>query len=288
MAHESRDATATADRVDDRDWSALTLGQRIEQLEVEGYLVIPDLLDADLIAQLKEQTAQFETGCADYSVHQRVLLDVQFTGGAVTELIAHPPMISFLRKLFGDSVVFMDYDYARSEPGHPGISLHSDGQPWGSSFFGYDHSCPKLVRVLYYLDDLTPQVSPFLVVPRSQLSFHHDANPYLRYARHPGQVMVPCKAGSAVLLNQYVFHGNFPNVGTHVREMLAIAYRPAWSGPSGEIEAWDAKQLADVSPAVRELMTDRNQRIWSWEGKNKPDNMAVDARGIDPDRWRWT
>ena len=50
-----------APRIDDRDWSALTTGQRIRQLEVEGYLVLPDLLDADHIARLKAITATFET-----------------------------------------------------------------------------------------------------------------------------------------------------------------------------------------------------------------------------------
>ena len=34
----------TTPRVDDRDWSVLTLGERIRQIEVEGYLVLPDLL----------------------------------------------------------------------------------------------------------------------------------------------------------------------------------------------------------------------------------------------------
>ena len=28
--------------IDDRDWSALTLGERIRHVELEGYLVIPD------------------------------------------------------------------------------------------------------------------------------------------------------------------------------------------------------------------------------------------------------
>ena len=43
--------------------------------------------------------------------------------------------------------------------------------------------------------------------------------------------MVPAKAGSAVLINHKVFHGNYPNVGDYPREMLAIAYRPGWAGP---------------------------------------------------------
>ena len=89
-------------RIDDHDWSQLTLGQRIRQLEVEGYLIIPDLLSDDHIAHLKEQTAQFETTHVDYSVHQRGVQNIQFTGGAITELIAFPPMIEFLKNLCGD------------------------------------------------------------------------------------------------------------------------------------------------------------------------------------------
>ena len=33
--------------IDDRDWSALTLGERIRHVELEGYLVIPDLLSPE-------------------------------------------------------------------------------------------------------------------------------------------------------------------------------------------------------------------------------------------------
>ena len=33
-----------------QDWHQLTLGQQVQSLEVEGYLVLPDLLDADHVA----------------------------------------------------------------------------------------------------------------------------------------------------------------------------------------------------------------------------------------------
>ena len=204
-------------RLDDRDWSKLSLGERIRQIEVEGYVVLPGLLSAEKIARLKAETARLETRAVDYSVHQQVRPGVQFAGGAITDLIGHAPTIAFLRELFGDEIVLMSYAYARSEPGHPGISLHADGQPYGSRIFGYEGSCPWLVRVLYYLDDLTPEVSPFRVVPHSHLSMHVDANPYKRYESHPEEVMVPVKAGSAVLINHRVFHGNFPNTGNRAR-----------------------------------------------------------------------
>src|SRR5262249_49892109 len=212
----------------------------------------------------KEETARLETFAVDYSIHQQVRPHIEFAGGRITELIGLPGAIAFLRRLFGDEIVFMSYSYARSEPGHPGISLHADGQPYGSKIFGFEGSCPWLVRVLYYLDDLTEEVSPFRVVPRSHLSMHADGNPYLRYQSHPEEVMVPVKAGSAVLINHRVFHGNYPNTGKRSRELLAIAYRPRWAGPIAEVAAWDAAKVSELPPAVRTLFIDRNTREWDF------------------------
>lgn len=275
----------SAPRIDDRDWSTLSLGERIRMIEVEGYLVLPDLLPADHVARLKTETAQFDTKAVDYSVYQQVRPNVQFFGGEVSRLIAHPPTMQFLKELMGDDIIAMSYHYARSEPGHPGISLHADGQPYGSEIFGYEGSCPWLVRVLYYLDDLTPDVSPFRVVPRSHLSLHPDANPYLRYTSHPEEVMVPAKAGSAVLINHRVFHGNFPNTGTRARELLAIGYRPGWAGPIKAVEPWDAAEVAKLPSEVQWVFGDRNQRIWDFAGGNKPANMKSEAPGMNPSRW---
>ena len=271
--------------IDDRDWSALSTGARIRQLEVEGYLLLPDLLDPDHVARLKAITATFDTKAVDYSENQRGRPGIQFDGGEITALIGHPPTLAFLRELFGDEVIFMHYGYARSEPGHPGISLHADGQPYGSQIFGFEGSCPVLVRVLYYLDDLIPEVSPFRVVPRSHLSLHAEGNPYKRYTDHPEEVMVPAQAGSAVLIHHRVFHGNFPNVGDYAREMLAIAYRPAWAGPIDEVPAWDDQDLETLPGDIRPLFADRNTRHWDYAGGNKPPNMAAGAPGINPSRW---
>jgi len=270
---------------DGRDWSTLTSGQRIQQLEVEGYLIIPNILDANHIARLKTQTATFETYHTDYSVHQRGKQGIQFIGGAITDLIAFSPVIEFLKHLCGDDLICMSYDYGRSEPGHPGISLHCDGQPWGSDIFGAEYTCPKLLRVLYHLDDLTPEVSPFRVLPRSHISYHHEANPYLRYEEHPEEVMVTCKAGDVVLFSNLVFHGNYANVGTYARESLQLSYRPLWAGPADQIDPWNADQIAKQPAAVRELMGDRSARIWIPDGGNKPPNMPRQAPGIAPSRW---
>ena len=276
---------ATEPLLDDRDWSKLTVGERIRQIEVEGYLVLPDLLQPEEIAALKAITSTFETQAVDYSAHQRGKSNLEYEGGALAKLIARPRVVEFLRQLFGDEVIMMSYNYAISEPGHPGISLHTDGQPYGSEIFGYEGSCPAMVRVLHYLDDLTPDVSPFRVVPRSHLSMHADANPYTRYESHPEEVMVTAKAGSAVVINHKVFHGNYPNVGDRPREMLAICYRPAWAGPVKAVEDWDRDKVDELPAPVRILFGERSLRIGDFGGGNKPTDMQSEAPGMNPSRW---
>ncbi len=272
-------------RIDERDWSALTLGERIRQIEVEGYLLLPDLLNADHLARLKAETDELETTPVDYSVHQRGRSDLQFVGGVLTDLVAHPPTIAFLRELLGEEIILSHYGYARSEPGHPGISLHTDGQPFGSQIFGYEGSVPVMVRVLYYLDDLTPDISPFRVIPHSHLSMHADGNPYRRFESHPEEVMVTARAGAAILINHRIFHGNYPNTGDRPRGMLAIAYRPAWAGPVDRVDDWDPGEVAKLPDAVRPFFGGRNTRLWDFGGGNKPANMASEAPGMNPSRW---
>lgn len=293
-------------QIDDRNWHALTLGEQLQQIEVEGYLIIPDILSPQEVQQIKSETAQLETFPMPYSVHQRDRVlhlgsgpnpypgstwePYRFgqQGGAITDLIAHKPMVKFLEKLFGDALVFMTYLYARSEPGHPGISLHTDGQPYGSDIFGYECSCPIMVKVLYYLDDLTPEISPFSVVPRSHLSLHAQANPYQRYKTHPDLVMLTASAGSALILHTRVFHGNYPNKGDRPREMLQLGYRPAWSGPIKKtIPAWDPDDLALLPEPVRRLFTDRNTCKIRDDGDHTPTDMASSADWISSHRWEW-
>jgi len=274
-----------APQIDDRDWTSLTPGERRRHLEVEGYLVLPQVLPAAEIARLKEQTSQLETFGADYSAEKQVCEQIEFSGGAITDLIGQPKSLDFLRFILGEEIIFVSMDYQRCEPGFPGISLHTDGQPYGSQIFGYEGSSPVVVRVLYYLDDLTPDVSPFRVVPRSHLSLHADSNPYLRYESHPDEVMVTLKAGSALFLHTRAFHGNFPNTGNRSRSLLALAYRPAWAGPVHEVEKWDEAQLAQLPDHVRPLFQDRNTRYWNFDGGNKLPDMKSQAQGINVERW---
>lgn len=281
----SREEVAAAKRVE-TDWAALSTGQQIRSLEVDGYVVLPDLLSAEQIRRIRAELVRLPTQGTDYSTHQRGFSGVQWTDSPnAISVIALPAMIAFLERLFGDELICTSCTYAVSQPGHPGIAIHTDAQPYGSKIFGLGASSPCLVRVLYYLDDLTPKHSPFKVIPGSHLSLHADGNPYRRYLSHEDEVLVTCRAGSAVIINQKVFHANYPNFSDTDRHLLAIAYRPAWAGPIGEVPDYDPKQVQTLPEDVRPLFRSLNTQKIDYDLPNRPDNMARSAPGISPRRY---
>lgn len=273
-------------RRDRTDWSALTTADRVRYLELEGYVVLPDVLDPERLDRIRTELSRLPTRATDYSEHQRGNPDVPWTDSPTAiDTIANPPVIDFLSQLFGDELICTSCGYAESHPGHPGIAIHTDAQPYGSKIFGKQASSPILARVLYYLDDQTPERSPFKVIPRSHLSMHRDANPYLRYLSHPDEVMVTCPAGSAVVINQKVFHGNYPNYSDSVRRMFAIAYRPAWAGPIEDIEDRDPDRVARLPEHIQPYFASLNTRRIDFDLPNRPDGMARDAAGLRTARW---
>jgi ectoine hydroxylase-related dioxygenase (phytanoyl-CoA dioxygenase family) len=282
----SKESLAEARR-DPTDWAGLTRAEQIRSIELEGFVVVPDLLSADRIAALSDEFSKLPTTGTDYSPHQRGHADVQWSDSPTAiDVIANPPVIEFLKDLFGDEVICTSCGYGLSEPGHPGIVVHTDSQPYGSKIFGLGASSPVLARVLYYLDDLTPDCSPFKVIPRSHLSMHRDSNPYNRMLSHPDELMVTCKAGSAVIINQKVFHGNFPNHSNRNRRMLAIAYRPAWAGPVEDVqEDRDPQKVAGLPAHIQPFFRSLNTRSIDYDVPNRPDNMPREAPGISPKRW---
>ena len=271
--------------VDETDFGAFSLGEQIRHLEVEGFLVLPDVLDAGLIAALKAATADLPMHHKDYSEAQTYHHEPQCASEAVAELIGNPPIGEFLKTLMGPDVVFTHGLFTRTLAGSPGISMHTDGQPFGSSIFGYEGSSPRLLRVLYYLDDLPPERAPFRLIPRSHLSFHAEANPYVRYISHPQEITICPKAGSVAMIPALLFHGTHPNRDTVPRELIQFGYRPAWAGPVQPVEEWDAEWVASAPEVARPFLQSRNTTGEAWQQSHKPQGMERDAPGINPDRW---
>ena len=131
--------------------SVATPEEFLRCLEVEGYAVWPHVLPRPLLHRLQQQVAAYETSPRDYSSRQRgvalagpvpfidpTLQTHDEESNALAELIAHPPTVEKLSEIFGSDSppVFVSYAYDISCIGTPGISLHTDMQPYGSTLFG--------------------------------------------------------------------------------------------------------------------------------------------------------
>ena len=272
--------------IDRTDFSDISRPEQIRRLEVEGFVVFPEILSPEMTARIKRELADVEMSHTSYSVHQtRSVIQPQWQSRAVAELIGYPPMIDFLTDLLGPDIVFTRGFFQRTHPGSPGISMHTDGQPHGSDLFGYEGSCPRLVRVLYYLDDLTAERAPFRLVPRSHLSFHAEASPYVRYKSHPEEITLIVPAGSAVVVPSLLLHASHPNKDSVPRELVQLGYRPAWAGPIQPVDEWDPELVTDAPEIAKPFLQSLNTTGMVWEQPHKPVGMKTEAPGINPSRW---
>jgi hypothetical protein len=246
-------------RLDDTDWHSLSLDDQDARLATEGYVVVPGVIDAQTIARVRAELADLPMNVAPYSPEQKFAkTPPQWHSPSFCALIGAPAMTALLHKALGEDIVFMLGHYITSGPGVPGLSLHSDYQPYGSAPKGWEESSPATIRVLVYLDDLTLDRAPFTVLPRSHLSVHAAANPYLRYDRHPDMLTITLQAGDAIFFNVKAFHGTHPHLGNEGRGMLEFAYRPAWARCAGPVREWDPQDLARAPQAAMPYLQPRN------------------------------
>lgn len=272
--------------VDDTDFMSMSRPEQIRFLEVEGYVAFPRILSDDTIATIKSELAEIEMYHTSYSESQtRSELQPQWHSRAVAELIGFPPMIDFLTDVLGPDIVFTRGFFQRTLPSSPGISIHTDGQPHGSDLFGWEGSCPRLLRVLYYFDDLTEERAPFRLIPRSHLSFHAEASPYVRYKWHPEEITLLVPSGTAVVVPSLLLHGSHRNNDSRPRELVQLGYRPAWAGPIQPVDEWDPKLVAAAPDIAKPFLQSLNTTGAEWTQPHKPTGMGTEAPGINPSRW---
>jgi len=259
----------------------------IRELELVGFVVLKRVLDTKFIRSLKKELRSLPTSTASYSDKQHYVHNIQWLDCPLAmDTIVLPTMMQFLSSVFGDDLVCTGCTYARTEPGYEGMALHTDSQPYGSDIFGLQASSPQMLRVLFYLDDLTELRSPLKVVPYSHLSLHSDANPYRRYRSHPEELAITCPAGSAVVINQRIFHSVAPNRSRLSRELLAASYRPAWAGPIANLPEPDVAALNRLPASVRRLFATPNIRKVDFHVKNWTKDLEIGGIGIGPLHWK--
>lgn len=259
-------------RYDETDFSALSMAELVDYFTVNGYVVLPKLLERDDIEQVlaELETLPMTMATTGSQIRFSKTHPPQFHSQTFARIGVKPRLVEFLEATLGPDIVFMLGHYLSAGGGaelSPGLALHSDYQPYGSEAKGWEESSPATLRVLIRVtkpesdDELSPRTG-ITFLPRSHISLHTYADPYSRYDNHPDMVTVPADVGDATIFNVKVFHGGHPphprGADTVPLNTLEYAYRPGWAKCAGPVHEWTEEQLATLPDEVRHLFRPRN------------------------------
>jgi ectoine hydroxylase-related dioxygenase (phytanoyl-CoA dioxygenase family) len=225
-----------------------------------GYLVVPDVLDADLLARARAALDELVANAAAVSEHTDVYdLEPGHTAESPKvrrikqpdthtpvfwEMANYRPMVEILEKLLGPSGVRLQTSKINLKEPHHGspVEWHQD---WGF----YPHTNDDMLAVGVLLDDAFLENGPLLVVPGSHKGptwSHHSPDGYFCGAMDPtrGEVdfasAVPMvgKAGSMSFHHVRAVHGSAQNVSDRPRRLLLYEFAAADAFPLMGIKDW--------------------------------------------------
>lgn len=241
----------------------------IKSLEVEGYCILNNAIHDNVLKEIRKELAQLESEATSPNANNgdRIIKhdDVRFMihhlqfekCPQVHNIITNGLGRQILTLATNDNLVCTGATYAHCKPGYPGIPLHTDYDPYGSNV--YRPSNPVAIRILYYLDNLTPEKAPLRLLPYSHVSLHKSRHHDLEFQEKvEGELEFECKAGTAVMFNPKMFHGVGPNTTNESRRVMAITYRPRWAKPLHTVEEHGAENISRLSADLLPFFQDLN------------------------------
>jgi phytanoyl-CoA hydroxylase len=247
-----------------------------------GYLVVPDVLEAATVDELRREMAAILDGAREVADHtevydlepghrpeaprvRRIKTPHRFFP-CFGRLVRHPRLVSLLQTLLG-----------------PGVRLHGSkinlkspryGSPveWHQDWAFYPHTNDDLLAVGVMLDDCTLDNGPLLVVPGSHRGpvWDHHASGYFCGAVDPAAIgaeierAVPLtgRAGSMSVHHVRLLHGSARNLSDLPRALLLYEYAAA--------DAWPLMGVRDLA--------DFDARLVAGEPTIKPRVVPVPVR----------
>jgi ectoine hydroxylase-related dioxygenase (phytanoyl-CoA dioxygenase family) len=225
----------------------------LEHLRREGYVVRERVVPPELLARLRAAADEVEAierpRAATVSSRNfgglfvRNLIDRHAT---FHELLRFAPTLSVARAVLGPMVqvhaTVLRVSYPHEE--HQGVEWHFHQRvipdPMPAWFYR-----PAVVDNLIYLDDLTQDAGPLVVLPRTHLV--DRGLPAGDFSDKPGQVVVTCPAGSVVTSHAGLWHRAMaPRPGAPKRRLLILGYSPTWMKQIDKPSAGAGRGLTDA------------------------------------------
>ena len=222
-------------------------------VDLEGYLVIKDVLTSDEINEMNKIIDQ-----GDRSGHPTRW------GAPFIRLIDHPKIVSYLIELIGPKFR-LDHDYAifmsdgENRGGlHGGEDGGRPGGPEGDHWYKYRDGVIRngLIVMTYCLSDVGEGDGGFSCIPGSHKSNFSTCVPQdvRRFERDAHYVVQPAaKSGDAIFFTEAVIHGTMPWRAAHERRSLLYKYSPGHSAWSGRF--YDLSQYGELTAQQQRILS---------------------------------
>ena len=185
-----------------------------------GYLVVEDALAPDQVATLRAALDEtFERNGTQFT-HQLLEEDDRFSF-----LLDNPPVLTRMQVILGNCIQLHSATARVTQPGDPDQDWHRDG-PWPMDPDGTPFgSVAGQVNCGYYLDELTMENGPIVIVPGSQRA---PFKPPAGHPQFPDERYVLARPGQAVIFDGWLFHRGAANRSQGNRRTCLMCYQNAW------------------------------------------------------------
>lgn len=224
--------------------------------DLEGYLVVKQVLTAEEVAALSAIAVQQCAASAEGVTYHRVFGPSRW-GPPYQALIDHPKIVPYLDQLLGPKFR-LDHDYClvltkggRDQDLHGGAT---SGNP--DHWYAYRDGVIRcgLTVVTFALTDVRAGDGGFCCIPGSHKSNFIASLPrdVRRYERIPHYLVQPAvEAGDALIFTEALIHGTVPWMADHARLAVLYKYSPGNS-------AWMSNYY---DPNSYQGLTERQRRI---------------------------
>lgn len=229
------------------------------QLESDGFCILENIIDAQMLAQLKTVTdkmlARQEAAHFEEKRSQGSLVSV-FEDPFMANLVAYPPILAALKRLGFENPKWSSGFVISKPAASPPLFWHQDARFWDDPI----SYTPQIIQcfLMIYLIDTTPENGCLRLIPGSHLQRHplHDALPdahgdqlgrmedpeHLAFRRAEGEVDVPVKAGDVVMGSARLLHAAHGNRANQRRTNITLWYYPAFDDLPESIRAFLAQK----------------------------------------------
>ena len=224
--------------------------EEVARYRRDGYIVVPDVVSAQDIADLRKVTDEFVEMSRSTLVHTDVFdLEPGHTAArprlrriktpnlqhpVYARMVRHPKIVAVLQRLWGPNIRF-DLSKLNLKAAGFGSSLE-----WHQDWAFYPHTNDDLAAVGIMIDDFKPDNGSMMVIPGSHTGpiYNHHAKGHFVGGIDPQgsgidfskRVMCTGKAGSITVHHVRLLHGSSANTSGDPRRFLLHQYRAgdAW------------------------------------------------------------